>query len=774
LRKYLMRLLKYSLLLGALPTVLIGIFSYYIATRDIEDKVKEGNMQLLSQTQMRVEQTLKSLEMSALQFTNSSLVRSAMNKPLSGEDFVEVREVMTEMFNLQTQAIINQSYLVNFDHDWAINLNYLGRLKDMEESAVFMGYARNPSGFFWSTDVQAVPNSPASPADAGSSGEDEKPVDTIRLIHKIPLLRGTTDPKGLLVLQIMASDIKGSLSPGNMLGSQYVLDKSGKAFLSTPREKADYAEINRQITARLSSAENKNGFFYSHAGGKKVGVTYRSSTLNGWSYVSVVSLSEITKETRKIAVFTALVCLLILLVVLAAAFFGSKRMYLPIRRLLEFTKGIEPSGGSSTSKSDELEFIRSSLDSLATSRNRLDQQMQGQTAHLKEFYVLKLFTGQMSDDNYMHRSRLYGFPADWRSLGVLTLQIDNLQETRFQEQDRELLLFAVNNMVAELLPESSRFCPILLNQSQVTLLASDTEDLLACKAQLYRMAETIRSKVEQYLNLQVSIGISRPYVHLSGTVKAYEESLTALKARISLGPDIIIHYEDVSVHSNSEVTVYSHLKLMEDQLVISLKELQPDKATEVLRQYMTTLLSRDGYHDEHHILLLQLVSRIIQIVQDQGVSVKKVLDGEGALERLLRLQTREEIILWFQSRLFAPVIRQLSDKAEHQYLNIAQRMVEIIHDHYDKELSLESCAAMMNFHPFYLSRVFKKEMGIPFSDYLSEYRMNAAKALLETTGMKVSEIGERMQYKNISAFIRTFRKTFGMTPGQYRETLEKK
>jgi AraC-like DNA-binding protein len=48
-----------------------------------------------------------------------------------------------------------------------------------------------------------------------------------------------------------------------------------------------------------------------------------------------------------------------------------------------------------------------------------------------------------------------------------------------------------------------------------------------------------------------------------------------------------------------------------------------------------------------------------------------------------------------------------------------------------------------------------------------------AKVMLETTDKKISEIGEQLQYKNISAFIRSFRKLYDMTPGQYREKIMK-
>lgn len=84
------------------------------------------------------------------------------------------------------------------------------------------------------------------------------------------------------------------------------------------------------------------------------------------------------------------------------------------------------------------------------------------------------------------------------------------------------------------------------------------------------------------------------------------------------------------------------------------------------------------------------------------------------------------------------------------------------------------CASVLNFHPVYLSRVFKKETGVNFVDYLMEYRMTVAKRMLESTNDKVSDIAERLRYTNTSAFIRTFRRIVGMTPGQYREQVQQK
>jgi two-component system, response regulator YesN len=766
LSKYLLRLVSYSLLLGILPVILIGIASYSVASGDMEKKVKEVNMQWLAQTQMRVEQMLKSIEKSATQFANSSLVKESMNTTYTMTDFESVRELSREMYNLQSsEAIITQAYLVNLERNWVLNLNVLKPLDQAENRQEFLNNAKEPRSILWYTGMAAA-----------YRDDVVEPVESITLVHKIPILPQTDKPQGLLVIRITASEIQEVLTASNTSNQSYILDRSGANILQSEPGKEEYEEVNRAVLSRLESdPEHQPGLFNMKAGGKEVAVLYRYSPYNSWTYVSVLPIGELKRETDKIAALTLAVCATILFAVVAAALYGSRRMYRPIGNLLEFASGLGHSGAEQPPgpKKDDLAFIKNSMQSLAVSKDRVEKQMMGQASHLKEFFVLKLFTGQMSENDYLYRSATYGFPTGWKHLGVLALQIDNLQETRFSEEDRELLLYAISNIAQEVLPAQVRFTPITLNSSQVTLVASDSEDPEDVRLMLYQAAEHIRNNVEQYLKLKVSIGISKPFVRLTDTVKAYGESLAALKARITLGPEIIVHYGDIEKNPGVDHYEYSHLKVLEERLTYAIREMQPKDASETFGQYLDALLFKDGSLYEHQTLLLQLASRLLQIVQDQGIPLAKVLEEEGVMEKVFHLQTREEIRHWFESRLFNPMIQQLSDKSDMQYVKIADRLVKMIQEQYDREITLESCSQILNYHPFYLSRVFKREIGIPFSEYLSDYRMKMARIMLETTDMKISEISERMQYKNISSFIRSYKKMYQITPGQHRDRIMK-
>lgn len=825
MRTYLWRLLLFSLVIGTLPVILTGGLSYFIAAEAVEEKVSEGNQLILQQTRLQLEQMLKGLEKSTLQFSNSPLVRQALGQQWTEENFVEVREMTTGLLSLQTSIPVYQAYFANLEAQWVVGLDQFKPLPLFGERARFLAYAAHPRSLF---------------IDAGTAENtgEEREAHTVRLVQKIPLIPRQQAPRAIMVVEVLKRDMESLLSRTKEMGFHYIIGQDGADFLGTPAQQQRYGKISAEVVARLSgqgdsAAEpayptaapspgdegtdqavaaslaidsdmaaakeadsQEGGDLYPNGGsiggydraaaadersssrgagvfrstmedGTAVVVAYQSSAYNGWTYISVTSLSEVTKQTKSIAILTAVSGLLILALVLVSAYFGSLRMYLPIRRLLEVVQqlGMEPAAR----RPSELSEIESSLRSLVISRSQLQQQMRGQARHLKEYMVLKLFAGQEKGSQLQQQGGVYGFPLRWGQLAVMTVQLDPLEGTRFGAVDRDLLLFAINNMVGELLPGARRFEPILFDQSQATLLVLDETDPAEAKHAAYAIAEQVKEQVWHYLALGVSIGISRPFLLLAETVRAYEESLSALKSRMRLGYGIIVHYDDAAADSSSEGVVYAHLKVMEDRMIHYLREQDEEQLKDAFHGYLTALLERETYRREHLALLLQFISRVLQLLRDEGVPLSAVFDGDRQLQQLLALHTRSELQQWFTERLFRPVARQLQAREEKQYDSIAEQMAAMIHDGYHTPLTLELCTQRLNYHPVYLSRVFKKHIGRTFSEYLSDYRMKQAQRLLETTALKISDIGEQLQFNNTSAFIRSFRKYAGMTPGQYRE-----
>lgn len=95
--------------------------------------------------------------------------------------------------------------------------------------------------------------------------------------------------------------------------------------------------------------------------------------------------------------------------------------------------------------------------------------------------------------------------------------------------------------------------------------------------------------------------------------------------------------------------------------------------------------------------------------------------------------------------------------------------IQFIEDHYDQDISLESLAGQIGISPFYLSRLFKSEIGQTFVEYLTQLRVQEAIKLASNTRLSIKEIAGRTGYQNPTYFCRIFKKYTGRTIGEIRE-----
>ncbi|WP_158606850.1 TIM-barrel domain-containing protein [Paenibacillus ginsengarvi] len=162
---------------------------------------------------------------------------------------------------------------------------------------------------------------------------------------------------------------------------------------------------------------------------------------------------------------------------------------------------------------------------------------------------------------------------------------------------------------------------------------------------------------------------------------------------------------------------------------------------------------------------------IVQHTERRGWTVEDVFGGTADMTTILsRLQTTEQGYELLQ-QLVGRLVRLTKERRAVAKHSVVREMIAIVEREPDKDLSLNTMAERFALHPFHLSRLFKKETGASYSDYVMTIRMRRAKKLLGV-GHKVYETASRCGFKDAGNFSKAFSKYWGLPPACYKAKRE--
>ena len=292
-------------------------------------------------------------------------------------------------------------------------------------------------------------------------------------------------------------------------------------------------------------------------------------------------------------------------------------------------------------------------------------------------------------------------------------------------EDSQLIILAFDRASDKDEGAIKRLCQNYLEQANA-YIAITTCAYIGSSCQLWEVAEQIEKLIElDYNNLQRQ-GL---------TVLVQKVEVTHLEVEqvyfIKWGQQL---EDDAFAKVNRDIHLYIHNHKSE------VKRVWLEK---FCVQYLVMLAT---YANKHRKLLSQ-------IFYDE-----KALQLQKRAERSL-----EDLRLWVQYSLEA--LEQLTQIENHDPIALTLQYIEA---NLSEELDMKSIAAHVHLNPDYLTRIFKKKMGISVNKYVVKRKMEKAKNLLQATDLMLSEIAYQVGYYNYASFNRVFTKLVGMAPQLYR------
>jgi two-component system response regulator YesN len=376
-------------------------------------------------------------------------------------------------------------------------------------------------------------------------------------------------------------------------------------------------------------------------------------------------------------------------------------------------------------------------------RDRLDKVL----PHVKEQFLIEFVTNKM----YGHRDweyyrKLFGLDLEHRQVRLILFQLEGLFE--FEH------MFAVKNITEELL------CNTVLSSTvgrQVVTVVEDTGPI----GELLERIKVIRDTFYKYYQIELTIAVSEADDIIRARM-LYKQNLECLNYRFYLGGGSIITKRDI-IDADQPVT--KELMFDEDQLMLQIKTGCWEEACEEINLFFQKVSGLRSDIPTAKSYVIQLFMGMIRLAD--SAMIHHYMDK---LVILSNLDTLPSIHAFFKE-VARDITLQRYEHMKDNHSVIIQKVLRIINEHLgNPELSLSWVARQMLYmNCDYLGKLFKKETGEKFSNYVMKARISKATELIESkSDIKIFELAELTGFgDNPQYFSQVFKKYTGFTPSEF-------
>ncbi len=280
------------------------------------------------------------------------------------------------------------------------------------------------------------------------------------------------------------------------------------------------------------------------------------------------------------------------------------------------------------------------------------------------------------------------------------------------------------------------------------------------RAQASELAQELLVAAGTKLRGQCFIGIGNAYGVHSQLRQSYQEALIATS-----NTNLPVKYRFYMDHASTHTPDNSHreARLAEqrlfDQVRIGDWDHVRDDTMQFIRFYEEQGLDR--LHAQQ--LILQRLWIASRMLTEMGVELEAPMYSSSVQDyRQLRYETA----------FMLEQMRSQSDEYSQKIKPDTIRQIkQYIMEHSREDISLEGIGDQFGLSPFYISKLFKEQLGVNYIDFLTECRITQAKKLMADPNLSLKEITYEVGYRDPNYFSKVFKKLADVSPTEYRKTL---
>ncbi|MEC0265807.1 response regulator [Paenibacillus anseongense] len=396
--------------------------------------------------------------------------------------------------------------------------------------------------------------------------------------------------------------------------------------------------------------------------------------------------------------------------------------------------------------------------------NKKDKQVQNQ---MRQHVLAGLLTGSIPHGETELLDNVgVQFLLPCISCLVAKLDRDSVTDERYYQLNPSLFSVYIQQFIQESIEKPLLGYVFILNENEVVALINH-DDTSASFADIEKLTNQIRKGIRGQSNFTISFGLGSPVKDLESISKSYKEAGLALLYRLVIGGDRLLSSDTIAEMTMEKLEWHTADWNLLNQYVqegdLANVHLQADQfVTKLCQQWRDPEL----IHEQICKMLLHFYELAVNLTVVkmwlQGTDMKQVLMEIYSISSSKELSERCQ-------KLLGDLSVCMVNRKKKFVTSPVELVVRYVEEHYAESITLNMMAELVYLNPSYLSSLFKSKQGQSFIDFLTEKRIEKAKAMLLHSDEKIQVISDSTGFTNIRHFNRVFKTLTNRTPTEYRE-----
>ncbi|SFJ49235.1 Helix-turn-helix domain-containing protein [Paenibacillus sp. UNC496MF] len=706
---------------------------YAVTYANAAADMKKSNRAYAERVQDGMTSSLKDIElMLANQLVNNEAIDGFFNDP-SGSSKLAAYQASGQIAKIRNNPLIHSVYFYRQRDRTVLTGGYRQALDDFPDKPFLLELEGKPRADHWSA-VRTYSEFPLI----------DPPERIISIVKNAP------HNQGLVVLNVKADALLAAAAKQRSGTPNYmdIADGDGQPLYST----GPPASIRSGTLTRL-----------------------RSDYI-GWRFASGTAGVNLAAQAARRALLPLAVILSGLAAIVAFILYMTRRNYRPIERMV---RRVSTYGGErGEAAGDEFMLIESAFDTMLSRMALIDRQQAEKNAIAARgrlFAELQDGGQGPSAEEWAEYARLLGLPEDPRGIAVAIAEIDKYVPR--MRQNRQALLDDKRRLEAEALRAAHEAACVL----GLEWISGDRLAILIREAPspsppgelppVRGMLDELRMRAGRELAFTVTIGLGSAAADVAGVKASFSEALSALQYKMTAGNDRLLLYREIR---DKEHRVDSNCFRWLEDMVHHFRIPSPAWEADFARIF-DHLEKRVLRNEELQLLLNYLTHRFAREMEEISPEINEYWHGvtmPSLAEALRESWTMREI-----RERYGALLRELYGRyaaileAGSPFHLIFDVKTYIEANFANPDLSLNHISDRFGISGKYVSQLFKDRFDVKFVDFLIGLRVRQAQALLLETETSIHEIARQVGYEHAISFGRIFKKTVGVSPGDYRRQM---